>query len=169
LGRDAAQYLTQFQAKIKREFEELGKPAEFAIDIGYKLALVQKPGDADIVLTKGETGTRTQIVQVPKDPSKTHPYRQKEVVEQVNAALNGAAKINRYDIQCVVKVHEVRKRPEFYYKGTVKGSPVQYSYAFVEWLLRQYRKDSTFFTQVRQKAKSKQVAHATIDDADATL
>ena len=155
LGRDAAQYLTQFQAKIRQEFEELGKPAEFSIDIGYKLALVRKVGDADIVLTKGETGKTTEIVEVPKDPSRTHPYRQKEVIEKVNVALNGIAEINSYDVQCAVKVYEVRKRPEFYYKEAVKGSPSQYSPDFVDWLLKQYSNDSTFFTQVRQKVKSK--------------
>jgi hypothetical protein len=153
LGRDAAQYLTQFQAEIIREFEKLGKPAEFSIDIGYKLALVQKVGDADIVLTKGEAGETTRIVGIAKDPSKTHPYRRKEVVEQINAALSGTEKINPFDIQCVVKIYGVRKRPEFYYHGTVKGSPVQYSQVFVEWLLKQYNNNNAFFTDVRQKVK----------------
>lgn len=63
LGRDAAQYLAQFQAEIRQEFEELGKPAEFSIDIGYKLELVPKIGEADIVLTKNETGSTTSIVE----------------------------------------------------------------------------------------------------------
>ena len=155
LGSDAAQYLTQFQAEVRQEFENLGKPAEFSIDIHYKLALVQKVGDADIELAKGESSAATRIVEVPKDPSKTHPHRQKEVVEQVNTVLNGADKINAFDIQCTVKVYEIRKRPEFYYRGTVKGSPTQYSQAFVDWLLKQHSNDNAFFRNVRQKAKSK--------------
>ena len=155
LGSDAAQYLTQFQAEVRQEFENLGKPAEFSIDIHYKLALVQKVGDADIELAKGGSSAATRIVEVPKDPSKTHPHRQKEVVEQVNTVLNGADKINAFDIQCTVKVYEIRKRPEFYYRGTVKGSPTQYSQAFVDWLLKQHSNDNAFFRNVRQKAKSK--------------
>lgn len=154
LGREAADYLTGVQAALRTEFAELGKPAEFSIDIGYKLALVQKVGDADIVLTKGETGTTIKIVEVAKDPSKTHPLRQKEVVDQVNAGLSAGTAVNSYCIQCVNKVYGIKKRPEFYYKGSVKGSPTQYSQPFVDWLLKEHGRDSEFFSKARLKAKS---------------
>jgi hypothetical protein len=155
LGREVVEYLTGFQADIRQEFESLNKPAEFSIDINYKLALVQKTGEADIVLTKGESGLIANIVEVPKDPSKTHPYRQKEVIEQVNAALAGTTHINQYEVQCIVIIYGIRKRPEFYYKGAVKGSPAQYSPAFVTWVLKEHEKDGEFFQRVRQKAKLK--------------
>jgi len=54
-----------------------------------------------------------------------------------------------------VNVYGIKKRPEFYYKGTVKGSPAQYSPAFIAWLLNEYEKDNDFFKKARQKAKSK--------------
>ena len=96
------------------------------------------------------------VVEVPKDPSKTHPHRQKEIIAAVNTTLDGASSINQYDVQCVIKVYEVRKRPEFYYKSTVQGSPPQYSNEFVEWLVGRYKNDNAFFTKARQKAKSTQ-------------
>jgi hypothetical protein len=154
LGRETAQYLTEFQAEIRQEFEDLSKPAEFSIDIGYRLALVKKLDAADIVLTSGTSGIETRVVEVPKDPSKTHPYRQKEVIGKINAVLDGANRINPYDIQCVNKVYDVRKRSEFFYKSTVQGSPSQYSREFVEWLTKQYKNDNAFFTKARQKARS---------------
>jgi hypothetical protein len=43
-----------------------------------------------------------RIVEVGKDPGTSHPYRLKEVKEQVNAAL-GEGTINQYDVQCVNK------------------------------------------------------------------
>jgi Protein of unknown function (DUF3644) len=52
LGKETVAFLTEFQARVQQEYTTLGKPTEFAIGIGYKLALTQKPGDADIVLTK---------------------------------------------------------------------------------------------------------------------
>lgn len=73
LGRDAFQYLSQFQGKNKKEFDDLGKPSEFSIDIEYKLGLVKKVNEGDIILTQGDGGTVTGIVQVPKDPGITHP------------------------------------------------------------------------------------------------
>jgi hypothetical protein len=146
--------LAEVQEEIRQEFESLGKPAEFSIDIDYKLALIKKPDIADIVLSSGTAGAPIGVVEVPKDPSKTHPHRQKEIIAAVNSALEGASPINPYDVQCVIKVYEVRKRPEFYYKGTVQGSPPQYSQEFADWLLRQYKNDNAFFTKARQQVKS---------------
>jgi hypothetical protein len=154
LGRETAHYLAKIQEEIKQAFENLGRPAEFSIDLDYKLALVKKPDIADIVLTSGTSGAAIGIVEVAKDPSKTHPHRQKEIIAAVNSALDGASPINPYDVQCVIKVYEVRKRPEFFYKSAVQGSPSQYSQEFADWLLRQYRNDNAFFAKARQKAKS---------------
>jgi hypothetical protein len=156
LGRDVVEYLTDYQNAVKREFSRLDKPAEYSIDINYKLALVQKTGDADIILSKGEVGQKISIVEVAKDPSKTHPYRQKEVTEQVNAGLGGITAIKPYDVWCVIVAYEIRKRAEFYYKGGVEGSPSQYSLAFVKWLLKEYKKNNGFFKDARKKLKRRQ-------------
>jgi hypothetical protein len=154
LGKEIVEYLTKFQAGIKQEYEFLNKPAEYSVDINYKLALVQKPGDADIVLVKGETGLVTNFIEVPKDPSKTHPFRQTEVVESINNILVGA-KTTAYEIQCIIKVYKIAKRPEFYYKGTIKNSTAQYSQSFVSWILREYDKDNDFFKKARLSVKQK--------------
>jgi len=153
LGSEAAKYLMDFGARIRHEFDDLGKPAEFSIGIGYRLAVVRDGEESDITLFAGDGGERANIVEVAKDPGRTHPYRQKEVCEEVNRSLGGITKINGYDIWCVVGVFGVRKRPEFYYKGTVTGSPTQYSRGFVHWLLTQHAKDPGFFTKTRQRVR----------------
>jgi hypothetical protein len=153
LSRDAFQYLCQFQTQIGKEFNDLGKPAEFSIDIDYRLALVKNVGESDITLTGGQTGTTIGIVEVPKDPGKTHPYREKELIDEVNAKLGSVASINQYDIRCIVKVYQIKKRPEFHYKGRVLGSPTQYSPRFVDWILHKHDADSQFFVKTRQKAR----------------
>ena len=155
LGREVIEYLAGFQTGVQQEFERLNKSAEFSIDINYKLALVQKTGDADIVLTKGETGVTANIIEVPKDPSRTHPYRQKEVTAQVDNVLGNKLHVSQYEIQCVVNVYGIKKRSEFFYQGTIKGSIGQYSPAFIAWLLREYEKDNDFFKKVREKARQK--------------
>ena len=154
LRRDVVQYLTQFQKEIRDEFETLGKPAEYSIDIDYRLALVKNVGESDIALTGGQTGVTTGIVEVPKDSGKTHPYLMIDLKKEINAKLYGVASINRYDVMCIVKVYQMNKRPEFYYKGSVRGSPTQYSSPFVDWILRKYNNDSQFFVETRQKARS---------------
>jgi hypothetical protein len=153
LGRDAADYLIRYCAKIKSEFDNLQRPVQFSVGIEYRLALTKKPGDADIVLTQAISGgSAVQIVEVPKDPSKTHPHRQMEVIQKLRRALPELS-INQHDIQCANKVHGVKQRPEYFYQGTVKGSPVQYSPAFVDWLIQQHRNDPQFFSKARAKAK----------------
>lgn len=153
LGSDAAKYLIGLQDEIRREYLSLGGSRQFSVGIDYSLVLTNKPQDADISLTVGPDGQPLGKVSVPKDPSKTHPYRQKELIKETNEALGGKATINRHDVQCVRKAHDIEKRPEFHYQSGVKGSPKQYSHGLVEWMVRRYQQDSEFFEKSRRKAK----------------
>lgn len=154
LSREAFQYLTEFQTQIGQEFADLGKPAEFSIAIEYRLGLVKKVNEGDIILEQGITGQPLGVVEVAKDPSMTHPLLRKDVIQQINSSLPNKSSINQYDITCINKVYDIKKRSELYYKGRVQGSPTQYSLLFVEWVLRQYKNDNKFFGKTRQKAKS---------------
>jgi Protein of unknown function (DUF3644)/EC042_2821-lke REase len=155
LGKDVAKYLSAFQSSLKKEFDDLGKPSEYSIGLEYKLVLSKKPGEADIVLNAGEAGHAGTIVHVAKDPAITHPFRQKELVVAVNDALGGGALINQFDIQCMDKAHGVKKRPEWYYKGKVAGSPSQYSDGFKDWLVDRFAQDQEFFQKARASASKK--------------
>ena len=158
LGKDAAEFLTRYCAQIKNEHDNLKRTPQFSIGVEYSLALTKNAGQADIVLAYGATDSpAVQIVEVPKDPSKTHPLRQKEVIQKL-LSKKPSININQYDLRCVHKIHGVKKRSEFFYQGNVKGSPAQYSQAFVEWLAQQWKNDPQFFDKARmQVAKSKPI------------
>lgn len=153
LGKDVAAYLAQMQKKIQAEFTTLQRSPEFSIGVDYKLVLTKKPGDADIVLSTGEKGASATVVQVAKDPSVSHPHRQKELLAALTAALAGAVTANQHDVQCVNKVHGVKKRPDWFYQGKVVGSPSQYSQAFVDWMVERVKQDPLFFVNAREGAK----------------
>jgi len=155
LGKDVAKYLTAVQGGIQKEFEALGKSQEYSIGVEYKLALTKKPGDADIILNSGDSGKSGAIVHVAKDSSISHPYRQKDLVVAVNAALGEKASINQHDIQSINKAHSVKKRAEWFYQGKVTGSPAQYSQTFMDWLLERFKQDADFFANSRISARSK--------------
>ena len=155
LGKEVAEYLARTQIGIQKEFDELGKSSEYSIDVEYKLVLTKKPGEADIVLNSGGSGKAEAVVHVAKDPSISHPYRQKDVVPAVNKALRGVVSINQHDIQCINRIHKVKKRAEWFYQGKVTGSPAQYSQAFVGWLLERFTQDADFFAKARRAAKGK--------------
>lgn len=157
LGKDVAKYLAAVQGGIQQEFEALGKSQEYSIGVEYKLVLTKKPGEADIILNSGESGKSGAVVHVAKDSSSSHPYRQKELLVAVNAALDGRASINQHDIQSINKAHSVKKRADWFYQGKVKGSPVQYSQAFMDWILERFKHDSNFFEISRISARSKKL------------
>jgi hypothetical protein len=144
LGSDAAKYLIGLQEEIRREHLNLGGSTQFSIGIDYSLVLTNKPKDADIALTVGPDGRTLGKVEVPKDPSRTHPYRQKELIEQVNEMLDGEATINQHDVQCVRKAHKIDKRPEFHYVSGIKGAPKQFSHGFADWMVQRFGQDADF-------------------------
>lgn len=153
LGKDVAAYLQRVQKQIQSEYGELDSNSEFSIGVEYKLALTKKPGDADIVLNSGTGGKSAMVVQVAKDPSISHPFRQKELLVALKDALNELAAVTTYDIQCVNNKHAVKNRAEWFYKGKIEGSPSQYSQAFVDWIVERVKQDSAFFTTTRQASR----------------
>jgi len=82
------------------------------------------------------------------DPDQSHPYRQKEVIREVNARL-GEGAVNAFDVLSVRRVHAISEdtRPEFVHVPKF-GSP-QYSDAFVEWLVAEHERDQRFFEQAK--------------------
>ena len=82
------------------------------------------------------------------DPDQSHPYRQKEVIREVNARLDGQT-VNAFDVLSVRRVHAITEetRPEFVHVPKF-GSP-QYSDAFVDWLVAEYERDPEFFPRAK--------------------
>jgi hypothetical protein len=82
------------------------------------------------------------------DPDRSHPYRQKEVIREVNARLAGEA-VNAFDVLSVRRVHTITEetRPEFVHVPKF-GSP-QYSDAFVDWLVGEHERDEGFFSRAK--------------------
>lgn len=115
---------------------------------------MKNPSKADIAISSGSGGVGQEaiLVEVPKNPDKTHPHRRKDALELVNAQLAGAAKVNSHDLYCVNVVHKVSSRAEFYYKS--KFASPQYSQAYVDWLLDCYGKAPDFFADARIKRKA---------------
>jgi hypothetical protein len=84
------------------------------------------------------------------DPDRSHPYRQKEVIREVNARLDGEG-VNAFDVLSVRRVHAISEdtRPEFVHVPKF-GSP-QYSDAFVDWLVAEHDRDPDFFSRAKTK------------------
>jgi hypothetical protein len=86
-------------------------------------------------------------------PDQTHPYRQVELLPEVNKRLPAGLAVKPYDLHSVRRVHRIdhRTRPDFVYQPKWKGSSPQYSDEFVEWLAEQAEADPEFFENARAK------------------
>ena len=84
------------------------------------------------------------------DYDKTHPYRQKEVIEILNERLKGQTVINQYDMLCVKRLYDIA--PDERFCHLPKFYSPQYSPAFVDWVEGKFMKDKKFFVKLRRKA-----------------
>jgi Putative DNA-binding domain/EC042_2821-lke REase len=103
------------------------------------------PGALPLRLT--DDPTAPAYYAVPIDTS--HPFRQKEVVREVNAKLAGRKAINAHDILCIRRVYSVQKDIKFCY--TQNSATPRYSQAFVDWVLKKYEEDESFFNKTKQQ------------------
>jgi hypothetical protein len=84
------------------------------------------------------------------NPDESHPYRQTEVVQEVNKRLpRRRREINAYDVQAVRAVHRIdpANAPDFAHKPRFASQ--QYSDAFVDWLIERIKRDRNFLTRAR--------------------
>jgi hypothetical protein len=104
-------------------------------------------GEAAIRITTDKSAPLFRAV----DWDVTHPYRQKELLQEVNARLAAGVEINAYDMQSVRRVHEIddQTRPDFVHRP--RFGYFQYSPQFVDWLVDRYARDPEFFAAARRR------------------
>ena len=83
------------------------------------------------------------------DPNKTHPYRLKEVVSEVNRWLGGGTHISVHDILGIRRLYQTDANRSYRYKPNTGSG--QYSDAFVQWIVNQLKADANFLIQLRER------------------
>ena len=150
MSAEAIKWVRAFQVGIRSKAVGLGDGHQhYYVPIELKLAIVKNPGKADIVLGSGAGGVDAIVVEVPKNPDSTHPFRQKEVLEEVLRRCSPTSKPNAFDVLVLRRLYKIDAKPEYFYKSKF-GVP-QYSVAFVDWIADQYTKDPQFFSKAREK------------------
>jgi hypothetical protein len=77
----------------------------------------------------------------------THPYRQKELVEEANSRLPEDKSINAYEFQAIRRTYDID--PDFVHLPRFGTN--QYSQAFVDWLVEQIGRDPDFVSRARAR------------------
>jgi hypothetical protein len=146
---------------VERRLEEIRKSWLTGI-----AKVVEAPAGSEVqIVAAGESleGKGVRLVNDPTAPTfyrmpidSTHPFRQKEVVEEVNKRLKGVKTIKAFQIQCIRRAHKIEENATFCYKQ--KFASARYSGAFVDWILEQYASDSLFFETAKAKMDEMKVA-----------
>lgn len=126
--------------------------------------VVEAPPGSQVAITPPQNElTESASVRLVNDPAapamrhvsidETHPFRQKEIIAEVNKSLGGAKIVNSYHIQCVRQAHNVESNPTFAY--TMNYSSPRYSRAFVDWIVQQYEGNPDFFDEAKRRVQAK--------------
>jgi EC042_2821-lke REase len=113
------------------------------------------PGATPIRITADPNAPGYQLI----DPDKTYPWRQKELLEELNKTL--PTKINAYDLLAIRRFYRTDGDPKFFYKHRF-GSQ-QYSSAFAKWILEQYGQNPRLFQKCRSALHGTITAQSTDD------
>lgn len=122
--------------------------------------VVEAPFGSQVQILTPTTGDMPSVMRLVNDPAapafyqvpvdQTHPFRQKEVVTEVNNALKGTKIIKPFHVQCVRQAHNIDNEPTFCYRQ--KFASARYSKAFVDWIIERYNADPSFFEIAKEKA-----------------
>ncbi|MHA1829511.1 MAG: DUF3644 domain-containing protein [Candidatus Heimdallarchaeaceae archaeon] len=153
-GTEAKDFLQKRLADISKK-QELIKNRQYSVSVEYKLALVKDPKKADIVLSPGSNAIeKGYIIEVPKDPSRTHPYRQKECIEEVKKRIDKNIVFNQYDFQCILFREKIRSKPQYYYFfKTTKAHA--YSKDLVDFIVNKIQNNPNYLLKTRAYYKER--------------
>ena len=162
LGKEAAEYLTSLTDELRAEHGEMGFAPEFSVEIRYSLVLQKKPDGAAVLAVTGDEGAPARLVRVPRDQGDDFPFRQTDLIQELNERLRPAVSLTSGDIQAVVVSQHVKDRPDWFYRGRVKGSPGQYADHFADWFETRYKQDPDFLAKCREAWRRHQRLEAAI-------
>jgi hypothetical protein len=86
------------------------------------------------------------------NPDQTHPFRRKELTEEVRARLPKGVTFTPYDINVIRKVFDLDENDRFVY-FPFYASP-QYSQEFADWIVVRVREDRSFFQKARANRRT---------------
>ena len=152
---DLANWRDREIAKVRKSWlggirKVVQSSASDTITVTSSARSIPEPGT---VLNAKISADPSAVSFVPGNVGELWPYRQKELIREVNKQLGKEAQINTHDIFCIKRRFDVLKsRPDFAYKPHPDASP-QYSDAFVEWIVGEYNRDKSFFQRVRLECR----------------
>ena len=140
---------------LRRFVERRLAAARKRLIVDIKRVITAPAGSEIVAIERSEDESGERVIRITTDVHAplyravdfdvTHPYRQKELVEEVNSRLTGDAAINAYEFQAIKRTYDID--PDFVHLPRFGTS--QYSQAFVDWLVDRIESDPEFVTRAR--------------------
>ena len=148
-------FLTDFN-----DVEESLHSLDFSIPVSYHYVLTDKESDGDIKVQLTKSGPIARIIEVPKDPERTHPYRSIDLIDQVNVYLNsiGLSQISKNDLYAIIYAEKVRneKSNRYYYR---MDNPITHRYSadFCDLIKKKLFENSSYLSSCVRKYKERNI------------
>ena len=147
-GKEIADFFTMKAGEIEDNITSLSDN-KYCISVKYKLALVKNPKDADITLSAGSQGKFSgTIIEVPKDPSLTHPFRQIDCIKQIKERIAKEIVFNSYDFQAILHKDKMRGNSKYHYKYKAFGNN-SYSPELIDFIVNKIQLNHRYLTDAR--------------------
>lgn len=147
-GKEIADFFITKAGEIESNITSLSDK-KYCISVEYKLALVKNPKDADITLSTGPQGKFSgTIIEVPKDPSLTHPFRQKDCIKQIKERIAREIVFNSYDFQAILYKEKMRGNSKYHYKYKTFGNN-SYSPELIDFIVSKIQSNSSYLSDAR--------------------
>jgi hypothetical protein len=142
---------------LKRFMDRRLQEVRRRLIVDIKRVITAPAGSEIVAIERSENDAGEQVIRITTDEHAplfravdfdlTHPYRQKELIAEVNGRLPEERAINAYEFQAVRHTHEID--PDFVHRPRFGTN--QYSEAFVEWLVDRIRGDVSFIPDARAR------------------
>ena len=120
-----------------------------ATGTGVGIGLVKKPKNADITLSVGPQGKLSGIIlEVPKDPSLTHPFRQIDCINQIKEKIGNEITFNQYDFQAIIHKEKIRGNDKYHYCYKTFGANT-YFQDLVDFIVKKIQANPKYFSEAR--------------------
>lgn len=154
-GREISNFFDIKSSEIENNINSLADK-KYCISVEYKLALVKNPKDADITLSAGPQGKFSgTIIEVPKDPSLTHPFRQIDCIDQIKERITDKAVFNSYDFQAILHKEKIRGNNRYHYRYAAFGNN-SYSPELVDFIVNKIKSNPNYLVDTRIWFKTNQ-------------
>jgi hypothetical protein len=147
-GSTILEFVQSQMTSLNQQEQAIGN-SKFRIPVEYKLILTKIEGEADIKLTaSGEGSKNAFIVEVAKNPDKTHPNLAKHIVIKVTRKIK--QKFTSFDLLAIVTIEKIKGNGKFHFHMT-DPEIHKYSESLVSFICEKIENQPDYLKKVRQK------------------